>query len=204
MQDTTGRPRLHCQYDWRFLKANQPQMDYSNRSNPNHYRLRASFFRDERREVLAICAARLLAGYSRQPAHVHAHEVRLKFSLSLFIPAYHLNSIAIFKATPPAVAGTIGAIFNGTLQLGSAIGLAACSSIETSVEAKHGGFEKYYGRAAVFYFFIGVLSLQALCLLIFYRIESSDETLEVKTLSGSTENVSDEKCTEAPGKHDIC
>ncbi|KAF7981588.1 hypothetical protein HWV62_32634 [Athelia sp. TMB] len=120
---------------------------------------------------------------------------------------YTHTNIAIFKATPPAVAGTIGAIFNGALQLGSAIGLAASSSIETSVEAKHGGFDKYYGRAAVFYFLMGVLTLQALGVLIFYRVlpaESID--LEAKTVSGasSTENIAGEKCTEVQGKKGIC
>ncbi|KZP31546.1 MFS general substrate transporter [Athelia psychrophila] len=100
---------------------------------------------------------------------------------------YTQTNIAIFKATPPAMAGTIGAMFNGALQLGSAIGLAAVSSIETSVEATDGGFEKYYGRKAVFYFFIGLTTVQALGVLKFYR-----------TLAGSTENVQvvDEKCTE--------
>ncbi|KZP24584.1 MFS general substrate transporter [Athelia psychrophila] len=107
----------------------------------------------------------------------------------------HIN-IAIFKATPPEMAGTIGAIFNGTLQLGSAIGLAAVSSIETSVEATHGGFTKYYGRAAVFYLFIGVIIVQALGLLIFYRTQPSSEAPMDKTLAGSTEDVVDEKCAQ--------
>ncbi|KZP08424.1 MFS general substrate transporter [Athelia psychrophila] len=102
---------------------------------------------------------------------------------------YTHTNIAIFKATPPAVAGTIGAIFNGALQLGSAIGLAACSSIETSVEATHGGFDKYYGRAAVFYFFMGVIGVQALGVLVFYRVQPSGDALEVQTpLAGPTEN----------------
>lgn len=114
-----------------------------------------------------------------------------------------LLSIAIFKATPPAVAGTIGAIFNGALQLGSAIGLAVCSSIETSVEATHGGFDEYYGRAAIFYFFMGLIGVQALGVLIFYRVQPSSEAIEVQTLAGSTENVVEEKCA-VESKDGIC
>ncbi|KAG1850043.1 hypothetical protein C8R48DRAFT_728005 [Suillus tomentosus] len=52
------------------------------------------------------------------------------------------------------MAGTVGAIFNGALQFGSAIGLAVASSIETSVEATHGGSHEYQGRAAVFWFLL--------------------------------------------------
>ncbi|KZP24607.1 hypothetical protein FIBSPDRAFT_417126 [Athelia psychrophila] len=106
---------------------------------------------------------------------------------------YMHTNIAIFKATPPAMAGTIGAIFNGTLQLGSAIGLAIVSSLEISVETTHGGFTKYYGRAAVFYLFIGVITVQALAILIFYRVQPS---INDETLSASTEDVVGEKCAE--------
>ncbi|KAG2132735.1 major facilitator superfamily domain-containing protein [Suillus bovinus] len=52
---------------------------------------------------------------------------------------YTHTNIAIFQAAPPSMAGTVGAIFNGALQCGSAIGLAGISSIEISVEAIHGG-----------------------------------------------------------------
>lgn len=50
------------------------------------------------------------------------------------------------------MAGTVGAIFNGALQLGSAVGLSVVTSIQTSVEKKHGGPTSYSGRAAVFWF----------------------------------------------------
>lgn len=81
-------------------------------------------------------------------------------------------SIAIFQTSPPSMAGTVGAIFNGALQLGSAVGLAAVSSIETSVEAKHGGPTSYAGRAAAFWFLLGVVCLEAISLTIFYRVEA--------------------------------
>ncbi|KAG2050525.1 MFS general substrate transporter [Suillus hirtellus] len=63
---------------------------------------------------------------------------------------YTHTNIAIFQAAPSSMAGTVGAIFNGALQFGSAIGLAVASSIETSVEATLGGSHEYQGRAAVF------------------------------------------------------
>ena len=54
-------------------------------------------------------------------------------------------------------------------QLGSAVGLAAVTSIETSVERSHGGFYEYHGRVAVFLFLLGVLAVQTTGILVFYR-----------------------------------
>jgi hypothetical protein len=78
------------------------------------------------------------------------------------------DSIAIFQAAPSSKAGTVGAIYNGALQFGSGIGLAAMSAIETSVEATHGGSENYAGRAATFWFVLGVVALQFISISIFY------------------------------------
>src|ERR1700761_9780219 len=50
----------------------------------------------------------------------------------------HAN-IAIYLETPPVLAGTIGAIFNSALQLGSSVGNAVIKAIETNVNDKHGG-----------------------------------------------------------------
>ncbi|PSR75590.1 hypothetical protein PHLCEN_2v9070 [Hermanssonia centrifuga] len=88
-----------------------------------------------------------------------------------------MASIAIFKTAPVHMAGTVGAIFNGALQLGSAVGIAAVTSIETSVERKHGGFTGYSGRAAAWWFLVGIVSIEALAVVIFYRTG----TLEDKT-----------------------
>ncbi|KIM88023.1 hypothetical protein PILCRDRAFT_63090 [Piloderma croceum F 1598] len=92
---------------------------------------------------------------------------------------YTHTNIAIFHTTPPSMAGTVGAIFNGALQLGSAIGLAAVTSIETSVEEVHGGFCKYRGRAAVFWFLLSIFAVQTVGVLVFYRNRSAT------TVSGS-------------------
>ncbi|KAG1725479.1 major facilitator superfamily-domain-containing protein [Suillus paluster] len=81
---------------------------------------------------------------------------------------YSLANIAIFQAAPSSMAGTVGAIFNGALQFGSAIGLAASSSIESSVEAAHGGSQEYTGRAATCWFLLGIVALQFISISIFY------------------------------------
>lgn len=80
-------------------------------------------------------------------------------------------SIAIFETTPSHMAGTVGAIFNGALQLGSAVGIAAISSIETSVARTHGGPSGYAGRAAAWWFLVGVVALEALAVAVFYRVK---------------------------------
>ena len=71
------------------------------------------------------------------------------------------------------MAGTVGAIFNGALQLGSAVGIAAISSIETSVERTHGGFASYSGRAAAWWFVVGVTTVEAVAVILFYRTNGS-------------------------------
>ncbi|KAG1880742.1 major facilitator superfamily domain-containing protein [Suillus subluteus] len=98
---------------------------------------------------------------------------------SYILPAFALGSagamltythtnIAIFQAAPSSMAGTVGAIFNGALQFGSAIGLAGVNSIETSVEATHGGSHEFYGRAATFWFLFALVSIQFISVSIFY------------------------------------
>lgn len=91
----------------------------------------------------------------------------------------------------------VGAIFNSGLQLGSAIGLAVDSSIEAGVEKTHGGFTKYSGRAAVFWWLLSVVIVQALAVLIFYRdceAETSDTCLRVDN-SPEFDSCLDPSCT---------
>lgn len=97
----------------------------------------------------------------------------------------HTN-IAIFQAAPSSMAGTIGAIFNGALSFGSAIGLAAVSSIETSVEATHGGSQEYAGRAAAFWFLFGIVALESISISIFYD-RSTDHQPQQQYLSSLSE-----------------
>ncbi len=80
------------------------------------------------------------------------------------------------------MAGTVGAIFNGALQLGSAIGISAVGSIESSVEKTHGGPEAYAGRAAAFWFLLAIVGAEFISLAVFYRIgkEGTVENVEQK------------------------
>jgi cell division protein FtsW (lipid II flippase) len=73
------------------------------------------------------------------------------------------------------MAGTVGAIFNGALQCGSAVGLSAITSLETSVEATHGGSQEYAGRAAAFWFLFGIVVVEFISVSIFYD-RSTDHT----------------------------
>jgi hypothetical protein len=66
------------------------------------------------------------------------------------------------------MAGTVGAIFNGALQCGSAVGLSLITSIEASVEASRGGPQEYTGRAAVFWFLFGIVALEFISVSYFY------------------------------------
>ncbi|KAG1796350.1 major facilitator superfamily domain-containing protein [Suillus plorans] len=114
----------------------------------------------------------------------------------------HTN-IAIFQAAPSSMTGTVGAIFNGALEFGSAIGLAGVSSIETSVEAIHGGSHEYQGRAATFWFLFTIVSIQFISLLIFYdrsadhapQPDHGDPGNPARQCTGSEEKFSDANMT---------
>lgn len=69
------------------------------------------------------------------------------------------------------MAGTVGAMFNCALQLGAAVGISAVSSIETSIEEKDGDPVGYRGRAAAFWFMLGVICVEAISVTVFYRID---------------------------------
>ncbi|KAF8833506.1 hypothetical protein BDN67DRAFT_976562, partial [Paxillus ammoniavirescens] len=85
---------------------------------------------------------------------------------------YTHTNIAILQTAPASMSGTVGAIFNGALEFGSAIGLAAVGSIETSVEATHGGPEEYHGRAAAFWFLLGIVSLEIISVSCLYQTKT--------------------------------
>ncbi|KAI0791391.1 major facilitator superfamily domain-containing protein [Abortiporus biennis] len=90
---------------------------------------------------------------------------------------YTHTFIAIFRATPSSMAGTVGAIFNCALQLGSAIGLAVDISIQTSVETRVGDPTTYKGKAASFWFLFAIICIEFFSILVFYRVdvEKKDE-----------------------------
>ncbi|KAG0700165.1 major facilitator superfamily domain-containing protein [Suillus ampliporus] len=118
---------------------------------------------------LLMVATVLLALGGGEPDHYWSY-VFPAFSLGTIgaMLAFTHTNIAIFQAAPPSMAGTVGAIFNGALQFGSAVGLAATNSIETSIEDTHGGSDEYTGRAAAFWFLLGIVCLEFISISIFY------------------------------------
>ncbi|KAJ3528558.1 hypothetical protein NM688_g7983 [Phlebia brevispora] len=86
--------------------------------------------------------------------------------------SYVHTNIAIFRTTPSSMAGTVGAIFNGALQLGSAVGISAVSSIETSIEEQDGNPAGYRGRAAAFWFMLAIVCIEIISIIIFYDVDA--------------------------------
>jgi MFS family permease len=103
---------------------------------------------------------------------------------------YANSSIAIFSYTPPHVAGTVGAVFNSALQLGSAVGLAAVSGITTSIDAKttfeppitrwsqqldqitsEMWKEAFKGRASAYWFLLGILLFVTIAVVVFFKVD---------------------------------
>lgn len=97
----------------------------------------------------------------------------------------------------------MGAIFNSALQLGSAIGLAAITSIQTSIDGDEAHAvstprpttqtewtHAYRGRAAAYWFVFAVVVLETIAVLVFFRSHAipSDEEREQER-----ERVRDEK-----------
>ncbi|KAN0078474.1 Major facilitator superfamily domain containing protein [Tylopilus felleus] len=76
------------------------------------------------------------------------------------------TNIAIFAATPPAVAGIVGAVFSCALLLGSAMISSVATSIQTSVQHSPASFE---GRSAAFQFLIAFLVLEIVVVVVFVR-----------------------------------
>ncbi|KAI0804557.1 major facilitator superfamily domain-containing protein [Irpex lacteus] len=137
-------------------------------------------------QALAIVATILLAlADSPHKYYSHVLPAFILGSTGVMLTYTHAN-IAIFRTTPASLAGTVGAVFNGALQLGAAIGISAVSSIQNSIEAKlphmlvpgpSGGrpvsvTTSYQGRADAFWFILAVVGSQFLGMLVFYRVEA--------------------------------
>lgn len=69
------------------------------------------------------------------------------------------------------MAGVVGAIFNAALQIGSAVGTAAVTSISTSIEKKDGpdGVAHFKGRADAFWFLFAIVSVATIGCVVFYK-----------------------------------
>ncbi|PCH34679.1 MFS general substrate transporter, partial [Wolfiporia cocos MD-104 SS10] len=104
---------------------------------------------------------------------------------------YTHTNIAIFRTSPTSMAGTVGAIFNGALQLGSAIGIAAVGSIESSVQEAHGGeiASGYAGQAAAYWFLLGIVGLEFCGMLLFYRTSREGAVADEDKLETAAEKL---------------
>ncbi|EMD35863.1 hypothetical protein CERSUDRAFT_96087 [Gelatoporia subvermispora B] len=87
---------------------------------------------------------------------------------------YNHANIAILRTSPASVADTVGVNFNCALQLRSAVGIAAVGAITASVEKAHRDRTSYQGRAAAFWFLLGIDGAEVLAMLVFYRIDKED------------------------------
>lgn len=90
------------------------------------------------------------------------------------------------------MAGTIGAIFNGALQLGSAVGIAAVGSITTSVQETH-GTQSYAGEQAAFWFLLGVVGLEWAAMLVFYRTKKEAVVRDANSVAETKMTAVEEK-----------
>ncbi|TFK97039.1 MFS general substrate transporter [Pterulicium gracile] len=96
-------------------------------------------------------------------------------SASCMVIYTHAN-IAIFRGSPPAMAGTVGAIFNFGLQGGSAIGISIVGSIQNGINK--GEPLSFRGREAGFWFTLGVVVVELISVAIFMRAHIDPPTDE--------------------------
>jgi hypothetical protein len=115
---------------------------------------------------------------------------------------YAQVNISIFKTTPASQSGVVGAILNSALQLGSAVGTAATTAIQTNVDSKQPDpTTSYKGRAAAFWFLLGLIVLELIAFWIFFKpnathVETepkggSDVTLPIETANTKVEKPAD-------------
>lgn len=85
------------------------------------------------------------------------------------------TNIAILRCTPPAVSGTVGAIWNTALQLGSAVGISAVTALQSNIDEAHQGPLGFRGRADGFWLLFALAGVATLVLLLFYRTDEQTE-----------------------------
>ena len=66
-------------------------------------------------------------------------------------------------------------MFNCFLQLGGSVGVAAANSIVTSVDGKSGDPDTYAGRAAAWWFVLGIVGVETVVFLLFYKPRRKDQ-----------------------------
>jgi len=87
---------------------------------------------------------------------------------------FTISNIAIFKVTPPSIAGTVGAIYNCVLNLGCATGAAIIISIQTSIDNDNGSTTTFKGRAAGFWFLFAFTCILTFFVAIFMTNKEMD------------------------------
>ncbi|CEL53947.1 Puromycin resistance protein pur8 OS=Streptomyces alboniger GN=pur8 PE=3 SV=1 [Rhizoctonia solani AG-1 IB] len=96
-----------------------------------------------------------------------------------------LANISIFQTTPPAYAGTVGAVFNSALQLGGAIGSSATTSIQASIDERvieNGTFDgtHFQGRSASLWFLLAWVGIVTIGVAVFYKQDKRPDDVEGK------------------------
>ncbi|KAH9475978.1 Major facilitator superfamily multidrug transporter mfsC [Psilocybe cubensis] len=95
--------------------------------------------------------------------------VLVTFVTSKILNIDTVKSVAIFATTPPEAAGVVAAIFNSSLQVGCAAGIAIVTSIQTSIQITHGGPLSFVGRADGFWFLFAAVCVLTVALLLFMK-----------------------------------
>ncbi|KZS87100.1 MFS general substrate transporter [Sistotremastrum niveocremeum HHB9708] len=144
----------------------------------------ANFFGFKRTIITGLCMLLLSTGLFNLGGNKHHYWPVLVPSFiigTIGCTLVFLNvNIALFRNTPPRMAGTVGAVFNSALQMGAAVGISAATSIENSIEKKTAnGPKEYKGRQAAFWFLFASVAVVAIAAVIFMK-ELTDEPAKVE------------------------
>ncbi|PPQ73134.1 hypothetical protein CVT26_014956 [Gymnopilus dilepis] len=102
---------------------------------------------------------------------------------------YATTNIALLANTPPDVSGIVSAVFVSVLQTGGATGLAIVTSIQTSVEVKHGGPRGFEGRAAGLWFLVAFIGLMMCFFIVFMKSKPVGGTMADEEVISPIEDV---------------
>ncbi|KAH7926177.1 MFS general substrate transporter [Leucogyrophana mollusca] len=135
-------------------------------------------------EVLSLAGSILLA-FSNNPALYWSRNF-VGFCIGTVGTAlvFARANIIIVQSTPNELAGTVSAIFNAALQLGSATGVSIISSIQNSVESGASESDPFRGRAAGLWALTAFVAAELIAVSFVWRNGTSNEAgLESKVRS---------------------
>jgi hypothetical protein len=96
------------------------------------------------------------------------------------IQIFLASNIGIIASAPDSQSGIVGAVFNAALQLGTAVGSAAITSIQQNIDGRQPDPEgTFKGRRAGFWFLVAVIVVEMIGFVIFYRTSSSTSPSEM-------------------------